>query len=451
VKSVWIHGALALLGLTLAYLTWTKPEEEAADEDSGAVDILACAEPQLAKIELETKGQIVSMVPEKGAEEPTYWVTTSKKAEQKDNVGAGEAKAPGKDEAGLTGPDAGAPEAADGGAPSDTVADKPEPPKQPRPHDPDAPVTFLADKKKVGSAIERFTPLSALRGLGVVSEARYAEFGFDEPDTELRFECGGKSVVLEIGGRTYGSGHRYARDPKSKQAYLLDGKLVTDIQSARFKFMQSTLHGFELADVDAATVTAHGKSRRLLHRDRKVEERAQWVDAAAPDRRNELFGNWFGRLEQLKVRSYLEPNAGPGADLQVAASPAEPVLQLEYEVEDQPPAKLELVRVRAQDKEFFYARSETTGRWVTMYDSVAKQVVQDAALVVGAEVEAEPEVSPLQSVAPDAAPAAAPTPAAADPHAHGAPGATPAAHGAPPAAHGGTPPEAPAGHPPAGH
>jgi hypothetical protein len=38
-----------------------------------------------------------------------------------------------------------------------------------------------------------------------------------------------------------------------------------------------------------------------LQRNRTSREEARWVDAAAPDTRNELFGTWFTRVGRLKV------------------------------------------------------------------------------------------------------------------------------------------------------
>jgi hypothetical protein len=195
--------------------------------------------------------------------------------------------------------------------------------------------------------------------------------------------------------------------------------------------MQTELHDFALTDVDEAAISAKGMQRKLLHRNRLVKEEARWVDAAQPDRRNELFGNWFERLARLKAKAYLGDGEQPGSDLKITASAPQPVVVVEYKLEGKPKDKLELVRVDTDQGAFYYAKSGTTKRWVSMYDSLAKQVDEDVAMVVGAE-EAPAESTPAPGANPAAEPAnphAAMNPhgGAMDPHAapmnpHAAPG-----------------------------
>ncbi|HMI93300.1 MAG TPA: DUF4340 domain-containing protein, partial [Polyangiales bacterium] len=304
--------------------------------------------------------------------------------------------------------------------------------KPPRKYDPDAPFTFAANPK-FDELVTWVAPLRATRGLGKLDKSKFADFGLDKVGTFLRVECGGKKVALEIGGRTFGSGDRYARDAKSGEVYLLDGSKVTDMQSAQFKFMQSELHEFTLEDVEEVTIKAAGKERRLVHRNRR-DEQATWVDAADPDRRNELYGNWFQRLVTVKARAYLGPKDEPGADLQIPVLGTKPVMTLDYKVEGKPKAKLEITRVDTKAGPMYYGRSEATHRWVALFESVAKQLEDDVALVVGAEE------APQESVDPSAKPGAGAAPAPA----HGAkPAAAGPAGPAPVAPHG-----LPPGHPP---
>src|SRR4029077_14972799 len=129
------------------------------------------------------------------------------------------------------------------------------------------PFTFLASKK-FDDTLKVLAPLRATRGLGEVPKARFKEFGFDKVGTYLRVDCGGRKVTLEVGARTYGSGDQYARDPKTKQAYLVRGQMLMDLQSAQYKFMQTDLHDFADTDVDDAVIKAAGKERHLVHRNR---------------------------------------------------------------------------------------------------------------------------------------------------------------------------------------
>jgi hypothetical protein len=409
-KSVIVHGALALIGLWLSYQTWTRTEEP--EQVPGTATILECEPSQVTALEIESPSHTVSIVPKHAAGKTEYWITSQHKktepspeskagegAQVEAKPAAGEATSKDKDAAGKDAAAKSAPGKEASGsatapakdAKADAAAAKPEaakPPavQQPRPYDPDAPVTFLASPK-FDEFLKLFAPLKAQRDLGVLPKDKLAQFGFDKdkPGTTLRVACGDRKVALDVGGRTFGTNDSYVRDAKTNQAYLVGGQMLMDLQSAQFKFMHAELRDFPLSEVDEAVVSARGRSRQLTQRNRNIKEQARWVDAAAPDKRNELFATWFQRVEKLKVKSFMDEGKQPGSDLKIEANAMEPVLTIEYKLEGKPKGKLELVRVDTKQGNFYYARSEITSRWMVMYDSSAKQVEEDVALVVGAE------------------------------------------------------------------
>jgi hypothetical protein len=392
-KAVIIHGLLALFGLGFAYQTWSR--EPDAEEAPGAVTVAECREGDLRTLELESTTTRVTVEPQRQGDDALYWITTQKKP-------ADAAKKP---------PDAGAAEP--------VKEDETLKPKR-----------FLANAA-FKDYLKRLAPLRAVQGLGELPKEKLADFGFDKVETKLKLQCGdaaGKAIELEAGAKTFGSGQRYVRDAKSKQAYLFGDEVVSDLQSAQFKFMQTDLHVFEPTEIEEVSVDVRGTKKRLLHRDRKLDDRATWVDAGAPDKKNELYDNWFSRLTRLRAREYLAPGVEPGADVKGGAGEQTLALRIDYKVDGKPDGKLELVRVQeGASAAKYYARTETTRGWVTVFDSAAKEVEQDAAMVVGLEE------APASKTAPKAA----------------APGGTETStsvHGAP---HGGAPvPGLPAGHPP---
>jgi hypothetical protein len=315
----------------------------------------------------------------------------------------------------VTAPGAEAP-AAQAAEPDAGAAAEPEKPKEARPYDPKAPVAFLANDK-FDELLARLTPFRATRGIGEIKQDKAEQFGFDDVQVHLRLTCSGKKTELEVGGRTYGTNGRYVRRVGESQAFLLDGSMIGDLQSAQYKFQQGEMHDFPLSEVDEAVVRAGDAERKQLHRNRKLEKEARWVDAAEPDRRNELFQTWFQRVGRLKAKVYLGPDAKPGSDLQIEASEPVPVLSIAYALEGKPKGKLEMVRVDTEQGNFYYARTDATRFWVTMYDSLAKQVEDDVPEVVGGQAPEAPESTPQPAAQTPAAPPAAP------------------------AAHGGTPPD----------
>jgi hypothetical protein len=151
------------------------------------------------------------------------------------------------------------------------------------------------------------------------------------------------------------------------------------------------LHPWKPEDVEEVVVEAQGAKKKLIHRDRKLQQ-AQWVDDAAPAKRNELYANWFSRLSRLRARAYLDRGAEPGSDLKAAGS-ATPVVRIDYKVADAGNTKgsLELVRVDENGVGHYYARTETTHAWVALFDSAAKDVEQDVGMVVGVEQPSAPD------------------------------------------------------------
>ena len=398
-KAVIVHGLLALFGLGFAYQTWTrKPEQETAP---GSVVAAECSEPGLQKVFLRTPTHEVTVEPKREGGRANYWITMLSKA------------------------------------PDDKADKAHDKPKVDDKSKASAPKRFLANAT-FADYLKRITPLRALRSLGVLPKNKDTDFGFDKVGTFVTLQCAGHSVDFEVGARSFGASQRYVRDAKTHTTYLFDDQVVGDLESASYKFMQADLHTFTNEDIEEIAVAAHGAKKRILHRDRKLPDQSLWVDASAPAQRNELYNNWFSRVARLRVRSYLPSGAEPGSDLEGLAAGTESVLTIDYKVADKPSGKLEIVRVDEKGVGRYYARSETTGGWVAIYDSAAKEVEQDVGMVVGTE---QAPSKPAGASQPGAAARGA---SAADAHAAPPPGHSGLddAHGMPPGH-----PGLPAGHP----
>jgi hypothetical protein len=358
-KGLVIHAVLALAGLLFAYQTWTRPAViEEQPQPYEAVEILACKPEQLERLEIDFATHNVVLVPEKGPSGSRYWFTSSPPASKLKEL---------------------AEQSVDGGVAPD---EKPSS-KSIRKVEATEPVTFLGNDL-VPELLAAIMPLRPLRDLGKIDASRDAEFGFDKASTTFKASCGGQSITLTLAGRTYGKNDSYARDIKTGKTYLLFGRPFIDLQTAQSKLMQNDLHTFTLADVDEAVITAGNQMRKLVQRDRAIKGQGQWVDAAKPDQRNEAFGNWFERVGKLRVRKYLARGQQPGADLTSSHAAGEPVLAIEYKLEGQPKGKLEIVRVTSESGErSYYGKSETSEVWVTLFDTLVKEIENDLPLVVG--------------------------------------------------------------------
>ncbi len=415
-KSVAAHGLMALLALVAALYTWNRPEDE-TEAPPGEATMIECEAEQFASLTMRRKNRTVVVVPQEHNGQRSYWITDttvrkrsrppekreakpepSADNEGKDSAGAGaerggEAQDKGKTDGESKGKDD--PKAENGAKAGgeNTGTGKAEPKAEPDVIGETRTARFLARadfEKYMGWIL----PVRALRRLGNIEKERLREFQLDEVDTTMELVCGGETHTVEVGGRTYGKGDQYAKKAGNSTVYLVPAALVRDLSAAKSKFMQRDLHDFGLDEVDEARIEVQGTTRKLLHRNRQDAKNAMWVDAAAPERRNRLFGNWFGEVSRLKASAYLEDGAEPGSELEAEAEAGqlEPVLSMEYLQAGKSLGKMEMVRVTAGDAHY-YARTPTTQGWVTVPASVGSRVARDVAMVVGLE-ESESESRP---------------------------------------------------------
>ena len=226
--------------------------------------------------------------------------------------------------------------------------------------------------------------MRAVRALGKASRELDKEFEGEKQPSTLTLACGAEKHSFKVGASTYGTGARYVKNKATKEVFLIPGNVIRDLNSAKYKFMQKRLHGFELDEVDEARVQAQGKTRTVVQRDRHDRKAAVWVDAAQADRRNELYGNWISQVAKLTASKYLSGSEQPGSDLEKQVGDVEPILRIEYSQRGHSLGWMEMVRVSAE-QEYYYARTDKTDTWVAITRSVAKLVAQDVEMVVGSE------------------------------------------------------------------
>lgn len=359
-KGVLVHGLLAVIGLTLAYGVWTggDPAERPVEE----VTVWDCPPTRLTSIRYEDKDRRVLVRTAEDEGDRYFWVETER-------LGT---KAPGEG--------------------SEAAQKK-----------------IFVGSKALEEFVPKLLPFRAARSLGEIDGAMKKDIELDDPKGSLSIECGGRKRTFLVGGSAYGSGERYLQEKGGGPAYLVGAGLVGDLQFAQHRFMQRPLHRFEATEVDTLLVRAFGKERMLKQRNRQDKKTAEWVDAADPDRRNELYGNWMARVQRLLASEYLAPGAKPGSDLEGTPPAPVPVLTLAYRDDrGRELGAMELVRVDAEPKSY-YARTEATRAWVKVPESVAREVDYDARPVVGLEPlprEEKPAPAPPEAQKPAEAPRA---------------------------------------------
>jgi hypothetical protein len=383
-KSAIGHGVAAAIAVFLAWQAWTDEESEEGSQET--VAMYECD--AVGAVSYATKQRTVRVERQGSGDDAFAWITLEPRAE--DQVS-----------------DAAPPE------PTQYLANV---------------KTDPAGERPTGTEwLDKFAPLEATRSLGTVDEELLTELELNDEAPILEVTCGSQTLRYRVGTTTFGArGQRYLQSADGGDVYLVDAELLNQLSSAEASLVQRTLFTFEPQDVDRVRLSGDGREMTLLQRDRLNADAAVWVDANDPERRNDLYGNWMSRLDDLTVATYLPLDAEPGSDLDETGHERINVFTIEYKGEGGDDLdRLELVRIMAEEPAY-YARSSTTRGWVKVAASVARQVENDGRQVLGMDPLPEPPppipTTPDAGVPVDGSAAADPAadPHGADPHGHGA-------------------------------
>lgn len=371
-KAVVVHFVLATLGLGAAYRVWSAPEG-AEETDDASVVVVDCEPKDLASIQLTTE-QGTFLIEKKTADGDAFWWGVVTRTPEKG----------------------------------------------------DASSESFAVSSKIDEYFKVAAPMRAVRNLGEVDGELAKEIELADAKTQFALTCGDKSHTFDVGIAASGSADRYLRKQGGGPVYLVKRELIEKIERADSQLMQRQLTDHEDRDVENLVVKALGAEAKLLHHNRLDSKKAEWVDAAKPDQRNELYGNWLSRVGRLSISEYLAPEQKPGDEKKNQPTPSVPtqpdagapstdavspqsdaltsIATLRYLDENgKLLGEVELARV-GEDKADYYARSSATRAWVRVLNSVGRQVEGDLPMIVG--LEEIPEAPPKPN--PDALPAGHP-------------------------------------------
>jgi hypothetical protein len=255
-----------------------------------------------------------------------------------------------------------------------------EKPERPNPHGPEDPPADEPDAAReretlrfvaVGDAAnlaEQLAPLQAARSLGALTPERQKEFGLGaDTAPRLSVTIAGKTHELFLGDKTPGGNDWYARSPDGA-AYVLDGQIARDIESAENRLMERELNDWGDEDASGVKVTVGEQVRELV---RLPEKKDAWADAQTIDQQDETASNWMGKLGRLRIVEYFEQ----------PEPPPESVFKVEFF--DSADKRLGSIEVGSRSsateegKLEFLARSEHTRWWGKVLSSTAEQLTQD--------------------------------------------------------------------------
>ncbi|MEZ4302436.1 MAG: DUF4340 domain-containing protein, partial [Polyangiaceae bacterium] len=263
-RSIYVHAGLVVTGAALALSVWTRDKQPKALVQSD-ITIWQGKPRDVESISFESKKKRVSLTAKKDDIGRYFTGTVTKDRTPPPPPG-----------------DAGAPEP----AAESTVT------------------TGVLSITPVEKLVDLLAPLKAIRTVGQVAADREAEFGLDDPEGTLTVKIGDAEKKLLIGGPTPGGGDRYARDPGTREVYVVKGDVFTKVDAADTALMERDLHEWKDAEVAGAKILAAGKERAVV----RAGDGAKrfWADASSKDTPDETIANWMTKLERLRPTDFPE-------------------------------------------------------------------------------------------------------------------------------------------------
>jgi hypothetical protein len=361
-RGAAIQGGLALVGLIAAYAAWQRDPEAGGAED---VIILEPAKAELERIRFDDGTRWTELAREREGRERALWMKSGQRPPPPPQVAATDGGTPATADGGIPATaDGGTPGARDGG-----TAATPPPPQQPEVK----PERLVRASEQAERLWERFTPLRATRGLGVLGGDKLKELGLEGSNRQLEVVARGKAYGFTVSPPGSAA---YVRATEDGKVYLVSPSLISDLESAASRFVDRRLHTFLQKEVDTVVVAQGDKKRELAQKTNEQGVVVQVAAKSAPDKADEFAKNWLERIWRLIPVDILgkgEPPPG-GSEPQVA-------LKLEYLRDGKRQGVLELARVGKQD---LYVRSEHTVNWVKV-QSPADEILTEATKVVSGQ------------------------------------------------------------------
>ncbi|MES2644323.1 MAG: DUF4340 domain-containing protein [Myxococcota bacterium] len=256
------------------------------------------------------------------------------------------------------------------------------------------PVEAKVTRFKTGVAadkvVEAFAPMVGLRKLENVDDTQLTSFGLKESDTTVTISAGGKTTTFELGGETYGTKDRYAKNQGDGKVYVIDDEPFKTLKFAATRLPERGLTASKVEQIEGLSLGVGATNASWTQKNKDDKAAAYWerteAAGAAASGKDETFGNWIDKALKLKSTAYVQDGEAPaelvpGFDLTVRAA-------------GQKPETIQLL----QGGEDWYAKSESTRGLVKLSRGPAKDAAEDAKDVVEGK-EPPPDAPPAPGTA----------------------------------------------------
>jgi hypothetical protein len=323
-RSVGIQGALAIVALAAAYVTWQRGPEL----DQGEVFIWDLTRNDLEKVRYEDEEIKFFTELTKGKDKDGPFVQVRLSGHDLTNVGL------------------------PAGHPGVILK---------------APERLVRGNESASRLVERFTPFRAVRALGTLDAAKLKELGLDTSKKRLEVLARGQKRRFVIVPAPPGGSDPYIRDEADGRVYIVTRYILSDLQAAPTNLVERRLHAFRLEEIDHVVLQAAGKRRDYAASRFEDMPGIRLAPVETPDAPDQTAKNWHDRIWNLFPGEVMGQGEVPDG--------GQPVLsvKLEYFARGRPLGWVELAKTAppkvSSDAPLItiaYARSEFSLGWMKM-------------------------------------------------------------------------------------
>ncbi len=328
-SSAGLNGALAVIGLIAAWVTWQRPKESTNDDN---VTVLEATKSSLTSVRYEDGERALEVFQPAG--QKAVWLRQSFLATPREKIAMPGTALPDGGVVGL-----------DGGEP---IAISPFVPP---------PARELRGNERAESLMLRFTPFEAVRALGKLPADKQKELGLDGTKRKLTVTVAGKANPFDISNAVPGVIGTYMRS-EDGSIYLLTGSILSELEPASQSLVDRRLHAFRAPDYDEFVLDLDGKKYAFLQKDAEIPQTMKVMPKATPDKPDDLVRNWHDKISnRLIVTEVL------GKDENPKGGPPKVELRIDYLARGASKGFLELGKSGGE----LYARTENTASWVGLH------------------------------------------------------------------------------------
>lgn len=154
--------------------------------------------------------------------------------------------------------------------------------------------------QKAQDLIASLTALKAKRNLGEVTPKTLADLGLEKPVSQLVLTFKDSEQRLQVGEKDVSGRLRYVQLQGQAPVYVVESRLIDDLEFADSRLMEVNLLSFDLAQVSAFTLKAGAQSHRWVRRGKEfAQDGKEEVDPKA--------STWITKFFRLKAISYVDP------------------------------------------------------------------------------------------------------------------------------------------------